>query len=58
MVKTQNNKDGDPIDGTSGILRVTPNGQPVGEGILGDTLPLRFTMLTVYVIVLDSTSIL
>ena len=39
--QAQNNKEGDTIDGTSGVLRVTPNGQPVGEGILGDTLPLR-----------------
>ena len=41
MVKTQNNEGGDPVDGTSGILRVTQEGQPVGEGILGDTIPLR-----------------
>ncbi len=39
--QAQNNEGGDPVDGTSGILRVTPDGLPVGEGILGDTIPLR-----------------
>ena len=39
--QTQNNDGGGPVDGTSGILRVTQEGQPVGEGILGDTIPLR-----------------
>jgi aldose sugar dehydrogenase len=29
-------------DGRSGILRVTQDGQPVGEGILGDEHPLNF----------------
>jgi glucose/arabinose dehydrogenase len=38
--QAQNNKGGDPVDGTSSILRVTPDGLPVGEGILGDTIPL------------------
>ena len=28
-------------DGRSGILRITQDGQPVGEGILGDSMPLR-----------------
>jgi glucose/arabinose dehydrogenase len=28
-------------DGRSGILRITQNGEPVGEGILGDSMPLR-----------------
>jgi aldose sugar dehydrogenase len=40
--KSQNNKDGDEPDGTGGILRVTQDGQPVGEGILGDEHPLNF----------------
>ena len=39
--QAQNNEGGDPVDGTSSILRVTPDGLPVGEGILGDTIPLR-----------------
>lgn len=39
--QAQNNEGGDPVDGTSGILRVTQEGQPVGGGILGDTIPLR-----------------
>jgi len=39
--QAQNNVGGDPLDGTSGILRVTQEGQPVGRGILGDTIPLR-----------------
>jgi len=39
--QAQNNEKGDPMDGTSGILRVTPDGQPVGGGILGDSIPLR-----------------
>ena len=39
--QVQNNEGGNPVDGTSGILRVTPDGQPVGEGILGDSIPLR-----------------
>jgi glucose/arabinose dehydrogenase len=39
--QAQNNEGGDPVDGTSGILRVTQEGQPVGAGILGDTIPLR-----------------
>jgi glucose/arabinose dehydrogenase len=30
------------VDGRSGILRVTPDGQPVGNGILGDKHPLNF----------------
>ena len=28
-------------DGRNGILRITQNGEPVGEGILGDSMPLR-----------------
>jgi DNA-binding beta-propeller fold protein YncE/glucose/arabinose dehydrogenase/plastocyanin len=39
--KAQNNKNGSLPDGSSGILRFTPNGDPVdGGGIFGDTHPL------------------
>jgi aldose sugar dehydrogenase len=30
------------VDGRSGILRITPDGQPVGNGILGNKHPLNF----------------
>ena len=39
--QAQNNIEGDSIDGTSGILRITQDGQPVGEGIIGDSIPLN-----------------
>ena len=39
--KTQNFDDGVTADGRSGILRITQDGEPVGEGILGDSMPLR-----------------
>jgi glucose/arabinose dehydrogenase len=39
---TQNFGDGIVADGRSGILRVTQDGNPDGEGILGDSMPLRF----------------
>jgi glucose/arabinose dehydrogenase len=39
--QTQNFGDGIVADGRSGILRVTQDGEPVGEGILGDSMPLR-----------------
>lgn len=39
--KTQNYVDGVDPDGRSGILRITQSGQPVGEGILGNEMPLR-----------------
>jgi aldose sugar dehydrogenase len=39
--KTQNSEPGIDSDGRSGILRVTQDGEPVGEGILGDSMPLR-----------------
>ena len=39
--QAQNNIGGDSIDGTSGILRITQDGQPVGEGIIGDSIPLN-----------------
>ena len=35
--KAQNYEDGPAPDGRSGILRITQDGQPVGEGILGTT---------------------
>lgn len=38
---TQNYRDGIDADGRSGILRVTQDGQPVGEGIIGNEIPLR-----------------
>lgn len=39
--QAQNNAQGSAMDGTSGILRITQNGQPVGKGILGSTVPLN-----------------
>jgi aldose sugar dehydrogenase len=39
--KTQNFDDGLAADGRSGILRITQDGKPVGQGILGDSMPLR-----------------
>jgi glucose/arabinose dehydrogenase len=39
--KTQNFDDGVTADGRSGILRITQDGEPVGEGILGHSMPLR-----------------
>ena len=39
--QAQNNGRGDPVDGSSGILRVTQDGLPVGEGFLGDSIPLK-----------------
>jgi aldose sugar dehydrogenase len=38
---TQNYQNGEDTDGRSGILRITQDGQPVGEGILGNEIPLR-----------------
>jgi aldose sugar dehydrogenase len=38
--KAQNVKNGSLPDGSSGILRFTPNGDPVDGGLLGDTSPL------------------
>jgi aldose sugar dehydrogenase len=38
---TQNFKDGIIADGRSGILRITQDGKPVGEGILGNSMPLK-----------------
>jgi glucose/arabinose dehydrogenase len=39
--QTQNFGDGIVADGRSGILRITQDGEPVGKGILGDSMPLR-----------------
>jgi glucose/arabinose dehydrogenase len=39
--QTQNFAAGILADGRSGILRITQDGNPVGEGILGDAMPLR-----------------
>jgi aldose sugar dehydrogenase len=39
--QTQNFGDGIVADGRSGILKMTQDGEPVGEGILGDSMPLR-----------------
>lgn len=38
---TQNYEDGKGADGRAGILRITQDGQPVGEGILGNDIPIR-----------------
>ena len=38
--KAQNIKNGSLPDGSGGILRFTPNGEPVDGGLLGDTHPL------------------
>lgn len=39
--QAQNVADGGPADGTGGILRITQNGKPVGNGILGAESPLN-----------------
>jgi aldose sugar dehydrogenase len=39
--QAQNIKNGGPLDGTSGILRVTQDGKPVGAGIVGDSSPVN-----------------
>ena len=39
--KTQNYDDGEPVDGRAGVLRITQDGKPVGEGILGSEYPLN-----------------
>ena len=41
QTQAQNYEDGIEADGRSGILRINQDGQPVGEGILGDEIPLR-----------------
>jgi glucose/arabinose dehydrogenase len=37
--QAQNVEDGGPPDGTGGILRITQDGKPVGEGIIGQNSP-------------------
>ena len=37
--QAQNVEDGGPPDGTGGILRITQDGKPVGEGIIGQSSP-------------------
>jgi aldose sugar dehydrogenase len=39
--KTQNYEDGEPVDGRAGVLRITQDGKPVGNGILGSDYPLN-----------------
>ena len=39
---TQNYQNSSIVDGRSGILRITQDGKPVGNGILGDKLPLNW----------------
>ena len=39
--KAQNIMNGTNPDGRAGILRVTPDGKPVGKGILGEVYPLN-----------------
>ena len=39
--QTQNVRNGPPPDGTGGILRVTQDGQPLDDGILGNRFPLN-----------------
>ena len=41
LTESQNIKNGPPPDRTSGILRITQDGKPVGNGILGNTFPLN-----------------
>jgi aldose sugar dehydrogenase len=37
----QNQESGKEVDGTSGILRITPDGKPIDHGILSDAYPLN-----------------
>jgi len=39
--ETQNFQKGIDADGRSGILRIKQDGEPVGKGILGESMPLR-----------------
>jgi aldose sugar dehydrogenase len=42
QTQAQNQQSGEVVDGTSGILRITQDGKPVGSsGILGDSYPLN-----------------
>ena len=51
--QTQNYNNGAEPDGRSGILRITQEGQPVGEGILGDSIPLNLYYAYGDILVLD-----
>ena len=51
--QTQNYNNGAEPDGRSGILRITQEGQPVGEGILGDSIPLNLYYAYGTALVLD-----
>ncbi len=39
--KAQNFEDGKPVDGRAGVLVITQDGKPVGEGTLGNEYPLN-----------------
>ena len=39
--RTQNYETGEPVDGRAGVLRITQDGKPVSEGILGSEYPLN-----------------
>jgi glucose/arabinose dehydrogenase len=39
--QAQNIQDGTPANGSSGVLRITQDGQPVGDGILSSQYPLN-----------------
>lgn len=39
--QAQNNESGKDVDGTSGILRITRDGEPIAPGIFGDNHPLN-----------------
>ena len=41
FTQAQNYNDGQIPDGTGGVLRITIDGTPVGNGIIGDTYPLN-----------------
>ncbi|HET6800026.1 MAG TPA: PQQ-dependent sugar dehydrogenase [Nitrososphaeraceae archaeon] len=41
QTQAQNQESGGEPDGTSGILRITQDGKPVGSSILGDSYPLN-----------------
>lgn len=40
-IQTQNNKTGNSPDGTGGILRFTPSGDPVSPSVIGEEYPLN-----------------
>jgi glucose/arabinose dehydrogenase len=39
--KTQNYENGEPVDGRAGVLRITQDGKPIGNGIIGSEYPLN-----------------